>query len=164
MVVLAHNTAQVIEIVMGLMVIITKVLMKPDNLKRESIGEMQRTKGKRGEVVTQMEIGLDPGPDIVTALIVAGAHSTRKGTKEISDTNMQRMLKRYMSVSIEEGIGIVREEMIVVLAEMTEAMMIGTVAVTTTMEAMVVVTTENGEIVAAGKNGQVVQRLNFPHL
>ena len=104
-------------------------------------------------------LGLDQ--DIETTLIVAEALSIPIGIKVIMDTIMPKMPKKCMSVSIAEGTGIVREEMIAVLQETIEVMTIVTAVVMTTMVVKVAVTTENEEIVVAEKKDRVEPRLNF---
>ena len=104
-------------------------------------------------------LGLDQ--DIETLLIVAEALLTLIEIKAITDTIMPKMQKKCMSVSIAEGTGIVREEMIAVLQETIEVMTIDTVVVMTTMAEKVAVTTVNEEIVVVEKKDRVEPKLNF---
>jgi hypothetical protein len=74
-----------------------------------------------------------------------------------------KMQKICKIVNIVEGIGIEREEMIVVQVVMIEVMMIVTAVVMIITVVMVVVTTENEEIVEVGKSDLVEPRSNFLH-
>lgn len=94
-----------------------------------------------------------------TSRIAVGAPLNPIGTKEITDTKIQKMPTRCTTESTEEGTGTASGGTIGVQLVTTEAMTTDTVAAETiTMGARAAVIIESAEIVAAGRNDQVEPR------